>query len=92
MGSLNVWTRSITAGSITIDASEQVLRVSILCRAGTTTVQGSAVYQDMASAQISLSAGQGLTIDAPSTNVPLDGITIAALGVGDTVDILLSYQ
>jgi hypothetical protein len=92
MGSLNVWTRSITAGSISIVASEQVLRVSILCRAGSTTVQGSAVYQGLASAQIALSSGQGLTIDAPSTNVPLDGITIEAAGAGDTVDILLSYQ
>jgi hypothetical protein len=91
MGATNVWTGSITADSITISQSQNVVRVTILCSAGSVTFTGSSLFNGTASAAITFSVGQGITLSGSAAN-PLDGITIDAPSGSDTADVTISYQ
>ena len=91
MGATNVWTGSITNSSITISQSQNVVRVTILCSAGDVTFLGSSTFNSVASAAITFSVGQGITLSGSAAN-PLDGITIAAPTGSDTADVTISYQ
>jgi hypothetical protein len=90
MGQTNVHTQSLSGTSITINASDNILRASVLCKTGTVTYNGSATFQNTASSALTLSEGQGATITAQGTGLPLDGVTINASG--GAADILLSAQ
>jgi hypothetical protein len=92
MGALNVHTQSLTEGSITITAADNVLRVSVLSKLGLVTVQGSQIFQGTPSTALSFIVGQGITIASQSTQTPLDGVTITAETVGDVADIVISTQ
>lgn len=90
MGNFNTHTQTLNGGTITISASDNVLRISVLTTSGTVTATGSTTFQGTPSNNISFSTGQGFTIVSPSTNVPIDGLTInASAGVAD---LLISTQ
>lgn len=90
MGQTNVHTQTITASSVTINASDNVLRISIVCVSGTVLYNGNSVFQGIASAPISLASGEGATVTAASTSQPIDGLTINASG--GVANLLLSVQ
>ena len=90
MGSLNVHTQVLTGGTIAITASNNVVRVSILCSSGTITVQGSSAFQGTASQPVSFGVGEGVTITSPTINNPIDGLTIDASG--GVADLVISTQ
>jgi hypothetical protein len=90
MGQTNIYTKSLVGTSITINAADNVLRASVLCKTGTVTYNGNARFQNTASGALTLSEGQGATITAQNVSLPIDGVTINASG--GEADILLSTQ
>jgi hypothetical protein len=92
MGALNIHTQSLQDGSITITAADNVLRVSVLAKEGLIVVNGSQSFQGNPSTELSLVAGQGITIASSSAQNPIDGLTITAETVGDVADIVVSTQ
>jgi hypothetical protein len=92
MGALNVYTNTITNDSITIAASDNVVRISILCRQGVITVLGSASFQGNSSTTVTLNVGQGITITTATVSTPIDGVVITAGSGGDIGDVVISYQ
>jgi hypothetical protein len=90
MGQTNVHTRTLTASAITISASDNVLKVSIICVSGTVLYNGSYPFQGSASTAITLSAGGGATVSSANPSLPIDGLTINA--TGGVANILLSLQ
>ena len=92
MGALNVYTNTLTNDSITIVASNNVVRASILCRQGVITVTGSASFQGNASTSVTLNVGQGITITSSTVATPIDGVIISAGSSGDIADLVISYQ
>jgi hypothetical protein len=90
MGATNVHTQSLSSGSITISASNNVIRLSVICKSGTITAIGSSTFQDTASSSVEFTTGEGITLTAPSINQPIDGFTVdASSGVAELV---ISYQ
>lgn len=92
MGATNVFTYTLTQGSINIASSDNVNRLSILCKAGTTLFQGTATFKNLVTGDNSLSAGQGITLMSSSISNPLDGITITCATDIDVCEIMLSYS
>ena len=90
MGSLNVHTQVLSSGTLTISSSNNVFRVSILCSSGAITVNGSSVFQGTPSAPVTFAVGEGVTITSPSTNNPIDGLTIDASA--GSADLVISTQ
>lgn len=89
MGQTNVHTQALSS-SVTVNASDNVLRVSVIVVSGTVTYRGSSVFQGTASQAITLAAGEGATITSASASQPIDGLTIdASAGVAN---LLLSTQ
>jgi hypothetical protein len=90
MGATNIWTKTITEGNLNISASDNILRLSVICRGGTITVTGSVNLNSIPSEPIDLSEGQGLTLSSMNVSLPLDGITISAATGSDFAEIVLS--
>jgi hypothetical protein len=91
MGATNVWTKTISGGSLTIGASDNVVRLSVICRGGTINLTGSIVFQGVPSEAIDLDEGKGFTLTAIVVSRPLDGITINAPTGSDFAEIMLSF-
>ncbi|MBM3417317.1 MAG: hypothetical protein FJY17_00160 [Bacteroidetes bacterium] len=86
MGATNVHTQTLSSGSLTISSSDNVVRVSVICRSGTVTALGSTSFQGTASSPVEFTTGEGITLTAPSITQPIDGFTIsAASGVAELV-------
>lgn len=92
IGSITPFTYTLTGGSLTITAADNILRLTILCRQGSVTFLGSASFQGIAPNAITFATNQGVTISSPSTSVPIDGITITAATGGDIADVVLTTQ
>ena len=92
MGATNVFSYTLTNGSLTISASQNVTRLSVLCSSGSITFIGSSTFNGLSSTTNTFTLGQGATVTAASTSNPLDGITINAPTGGDTADIIISFQ
>jgi hypothetical protein len=90
MGQTNVHTNTLTASSITISASDNVLRVSIVCVSGIVLYNGSSSFQGNVSSAITLSAGEGANVTSSNASLPIDGLTINA--TGGVANVLLSMQ
>jgi hypothetical protein len=90
MGATNVWTYTLTDDSLTVVSANNAQRLSVICRLGTISVQGSGTFQGIASDPVSLSEGQGVTITASVTSNPIDGVTITAGTSGDIAEIIIS--
>lgn len=89
MGATNFFTKTLSTGSFTISASDNVLKVSVICRQGTITYQGNASFQGSSSEAMTIEENQGLTLTASSTSNPIDGLTITSVG-GGIAEIVLS--
>ena len=87
-GGTRLHTRALT-GSITINATDGVLRASLIVESGTCTITGNYPFQGTASSAIALVEGQVDSISATGPNAPLDGVTITASG--GTTNIELSF-
>jgi hypothetical protein len=92
IGALNVFTYTLTNQTLTISASQNVTRLTVLCRQGSITFTGSASFNGITSGSITFAVNQGVTISAPSPSNPIDGIVIAAASGGDIADIVIAYQ
>lgn len=92
MGATNFYTGTVTNGSMTISSTQNVMKLSIICTAGTVTYSGSASFNGNASTPVSFSVGQGVTLSSETSSVPLDGITITAATSGDSCDVTLTMQ
>ena len=84
-----IWTQTLTNQTLSIDETDNVLSLSVLCNVGTATINGSLTFKGLASGTITLSAGQGFTISAKNIQSPITGITIN-VSVGNSVDVILS--
>jgi hypothetical protein len=91
MGSTNVWSKTLTGGSITISQSQNVVRLSVLTRQGSVVFTGSSSFNGVSADAVTFSVGQGVTLTGSTAN-PLDGITINAATGGDIADVIISYQ
>lgn len=92
MGATNIWSKTLTGDTLTVSASQNVVRISILARQGPVTILGTSTFNGVASDAVTFATGQGVTLTASSTANPIDGITIDASGGGAIADIVLSYQ
>lgn len=90
MGATNVWTQTITNTSLSIAASDNAVRLSVICRLGTVTVNGSGSFKGTPSEPVNLSEGQGVTITASVVTNPIDGVTIVAGTSGDIAEVIIS--
>jgi hypothetical protein len=90
MGSLNVFTYTLSGSSLVVSASDNVVRISVLCSSGTITILGGSKFQGLNSSAVTLDAGQGITVTSPNVSLPLDAFTINASG--GAVDLVISYQ
>ncbi len=88
---MNFFTYTLTTGSLSINASDGAMFVSVQCDAttGACNVQGSIPFKGLSPNAVSLSAGQGVNISALSPASPLDGITITQ--TAGTIDILIGF-
>lgn len=92
MGATNVFTYTLTNGSLTIASTDNVNRLSLLCKAGTTLFSGTSRFKGLTSGDNEFAAGQGATLMSSSISQPLDGITInCATGV-DVCEVMLSFS
>jgi hypothetical protein len=91
MGATNVFTYVLTDGSLTISSSQNVVRLTVLCKAGTLSFLGTSSFNGLTSVANGLSAGQGVTLSAISVSQPLDGITISAPTSLDVTEVMLSF-
>lgn len=89
MGATNVFTKIVTDTTFTISASGNAVRVSVLCKLGTISIQGSSTFNEAASEAINLSEGQGVTIVAPVVSSPIDGLVITAGTAGDIAEVII---
>lgn len=86
---MRVWTKSLSAGSIVIDASQQILQLSVQANAASgCTIQGNITFNGQTSDPITLENGESLTLTT-SPNSPIDGLTIT--WVAGTVDVLIAF-
>lgn len=90
MGATNVFTYTLSSGSLTINASQNVVRLTVLCKSGTLSFLGNAQFNGLTSDANTLSAGQGVTLTSASISQPLDGITLTAATGGDVAEVLLA--
>jgi hypothetical protein len=90
MGATNIWTYTRTNDSLTVVASDNAVRLSVICRLGTITVAGSGTFQGIASDPVTLNEGQGVTVTAAAVSNPIDGVTIDAGTSGDIAEIVIS--
>lgn len=91
MGATNIWSKSITDTTLTVSASQNVVRISVLASQGPVTILGTSTFNGIASDAVTFATGQGVTLTASSTANPIDGVTIACTD-GGVADIVLSYQ
>ena len=92
IGALNVFTYTLAGGSLTVNAAQNVTRLTVLCRQGSVTFTGSASFNGTSPTAITFSPNQGVTISAPSVSNPIDGVVINAPTGGDIADIVIAYQ
>jgi hypothetical protein len=92
MGATNVFTYTLTNSSLTISASQNVVRLTILTKTGTISFLGNSSFNGLSSDANTLSAGQGITLTSASISQPLDGITITASTGSDVAEIMLAYS
>jgi hypothetical protein len=92
MGATNVFTKIVTNTTFTISSSGNAVRVSVLCKLGTISVQGSSSFADIPSEAITLSEGQGLTVVAPVVTNPIDGLVVTAGTSGDIAELIIMTQ
>ncbi len=90
MGATNVHTQVLTTGTLTISSSDNVLRVSLVCKNGTVSASGSSSFQGTASTPVTFTIGEGVTLTAPNASQPIDGFTIDASS--GEAEIVISYQ
>jgi hypothetical protein len=90
MGATTIWTKTINEGSLTINESDNVIRLSVICRGGTITVNGSGIFQGVASEPVDLEDGQGMTLTSVTVSVPLSLITITAATSSDYAEVVLT--
>jgi hypothetical protein len=90
MGATNVFTKTLSSASLTIQPTDYVQRISIICRQGSITVIGSSRFQDMDSEEITLEENQGITLSASSTSNPVSGITITSASGTDIAELVIS--
>jgi hypothetical protein len=92
MGALNVYTDTLTNGSISVVSSNNVVRLSVLCRQGVITITGSASFQGNPSTSVTLNVGQGITITSATVATPIDGVVITSGSGSDIAELVISYQ
>jgi hypothetical protein len=90
MGATNVFTGQLTNGSVSVSASQNVVRLTVLCKSGTLQVLGSAQFSGLTNSANVLLAGQGFTLTSSSVSQPIDGLTITAPTSSDVVEIMLA--
>ena len=92
MGATNIFTYTLTNGSLDISSSNNVNRLSILCKSGTISFVGSSSFLGLPSDANTLSVGQGITLTAASISQPLDGIEISCATESDSCEIMLTFN
>jgi hypothetical protein len=90
MGATTVTTGQITNSSITISASQNVVRLTVLCKTGTLQVYGGAIFSGLSNSANVLTTGQGFTLTSASISQPIDGLSITAPTINDVVEIMLA--
>lgn len=88
---MRFWTQTLTSGSLTIDANDGAMFVSVTTDAstGVCTVSGNIPFKGLNSQPVTLSTGEGINISALSPASPLDGLTIT--WVSGSIDILVGF-
>lgn len=66
----------MNSGTITVSATDNVVRISIVAKSGSVLVTGSSSFQGTPSNAVEFVTGEGVTITSPSVNNPIDGLTI----------------
>lgn len=90
MGATNIFTYTLSSGSLNIASSDNVQRLSVICRQGNISFIGNATFKGIASDAITLEENQGITLTSSATSNPLDGITVTSASGSDIAEIIVS--
>lgn len=90
MGATNVFTYSLDSDTLSIEAVDNVQRVSVICSSGFISIQGSVSFKGLSPSPINLTLGQGITISTKNDSLPIDGLIIDA--TSGAADIIISFQ
>jgi hypothetical protein len=84
---MRLFTRTLSSGSLTIDATDGVTMISVQSSTnGSATITGNVAFKGLSPTSITIASGQSFTITTP-TYSPLDGVTIA--WVSGSADIVI---
>lgn len=90
MGATNVFTYTLTNGSLSVSASDNVQRLSVICRQGSISFIGNAVFQGLPSDSLTIEENQGVTLTSSTTSNPIDGVTITSSSGTNIAEIIIS--
>lgn len=87
---MQLYTTTLTSGSISISSINSVLALSVLAEdSSECTIKGSIPFQGVAPTDVSLINGDAFTQTASSPQSPLDGITIT--WVSGTIKVAIGF-
>jgi hypothetical protein len=88
---MKFWTYTLNTGSVTIEANDSAMFVSVQCDAvsGSCSILGGIPFKGVSPNSVTLSAGQGVNISALSPASTLDGLTIT--WIAGNVDLLIGF-
>jgi hypothetical protein len=76
-----IWSHSVTAGTLLIDASYGFTVISILLQSGTGTIEGNLItINGLTSSPVPLTIGQAVTINTGSASAIQDHVEIVTTG------------
>lgn len=86
---MRIFTKSLTGGTLVLQASDNVNQLSIQANASSScTIQGNITYNGIDSDAMTLENGESLTLTT-TPNSPIEGITIT--WVSGTIDVLIAF-
>jgi hypothetical protein len=88
---MRFWTYTLTTGSLTINALDGAMFVSVQCDlvSGSCSVIGSIPFKGVSPNAVTLNAGQGINVSALSPASTLDGLTITH--IAGNIDIIVGF-
>ena len=89
---MRFFTKTLTSGSLTINAADSVLNLSVFANAATAasfSILGDITFQGIPSAPIQIDSASGVNYYVLSPASPIDGLTIT--WISGNVDVTLGF-
>lgn len=90
MGATNIFTFTLIEDEFIISSSDNVQRLSLICRQGSIEIIGSATFNGLPSSSITIEENQGITLTSSGIQNPIDGVAITSITSNDIAEIIIS--